>query len=182
MLYLTMPPREALRACASVAMARRPDCLLPSLVVRPLMDRSLVLSAIGLALDLVGAVALTLGLYRHSRYSTPGLSRGPDDVAQDAAYGTVGASFLALGFTLQALPYLGVTVDTRPGWAAAAAGATLLLAIVVGWLAYGLIYNAARRRESTWVEGNLPAVSLPPSRRVPAGRLGWRFWNHDYES
>ena len=141
-----------------------------------------MLSAIGLTLDLVGAVALTLGLYRHSRYLTPGFRRGPDDVAQDAAYGTLGAVFLALGFMLQGLQYVEVTVEKSPGVTAAVAGLTLLLATVAGWLGYGLVYLARYRRENTWVKANLPAVSLPPSRRVPAGRLGWRFWHHDYES
>jgi hypothetical protein len=140
-----------------------------------------MLSAIGLALDLVGAVALTLGLYRHSRYTTVGLRRGPDDVAQDAGYGTVGAVFLALGFVLQGAQYVGVSIEMCPGWAAAAAGATLLVATVVGYLAYGLVYIVAYRRERRWVDNELTEISLPPSRRVPAGRLGWRFWHHEYD-
>lgn len=59
-----------------------------------------MLSAIGLALDLVGAVALTLGLYGHSRPTYPGLSRGPEDVAHDRGFAIVGASYLVAGFLL----------------------------------------------------------------------------------
>jgi hypothetical protein len=143
--------------------------------VRRLVDRRHVLSAVGLAFDLVGAVALTLGLYRHSRYLTPGLARGPDDVAQDAAFGTVGASFLVLGFVLQGLQYFGVTVETSHAWTAAAAGLTILLALLAGWIAFGLIYIAVHRHERNWVDTHRPQVSLPPSRRVAGGRHGWRF-------
>jgi NhaP-type Na+/H+ or K+/H+ antiporter len=140
-----------------------------------------MLSAVGLALDLAGAVALTLGLYRHSRYLYPGLARAPDDVAQDAAFGTVGVLFLALGFVLQGLQYVGVTVETSHAWAAASAGVTILLALLVGWLAFGLIYIARYRRERSWVDDSLPEVSLRPSRRVPGGSHGWRFWRHKYD-
>ena len=138
-------------------------------------------SAIGLTLDLVGAIALTLGLYTHSRYLTVGLRRGPDDVAQDAAFGGVGAAFLASGFVLQGLQYVGVTWNACVPQVAAAAGITLVLATIIGWLAFGLIYIEVYRRERIWVDKNLTEVSMPSSRRVPRGRYGWRFWHHKYD-
>ena len=63
-------------------------------------------------------------------------------------------------------------------------GMGLLLGFAVGPVVadYGLVYIAAYRRENRWVKVNLPAITLTPTRRVPAGRLGWRFWHHDYVS
>jgi hypothetical protein len=71
-----------------------------------------MLPVIGLALDLVGALLLTLGLFRAPQLLYPGWGRSPDEVAEDRAYGTAGAAFLAGGFTLQAMPSLGVSVST----------------------------------------------------------------------
>jgi hypothetical protein len=139
-----------------------------------------VLSAIGLALDLVGAVALTLGLYRHSRYATVGLRRGPEDVAQDAGFGTVGASFLALGFVLQGLQYVGVTVEATSAQTAIAAVMTLLLAVLISYVVYGETWLAVHRRELDWVAKNLPEVNLVPRRHAPSGRFGWRFWDQEF--
>jgi hypothetical protein len=138
-----------------------------------------VLSAIGLSLDLVGATMLSLGLYAHSRLTYVGISRGPADVAQDAAFGTVGATLLAAGFVLQALQYVGVTVECTDAAVAMAAVGTIGVALVVSWLGYGLIYIWVHRREEKWVRDHQPQVKLQTTRRVSQGRLGWRFWRHE---
>jgi hypothetical protein len=137
-----------------------------------------MLSIIGLAFDLVGAVALTLGLYRHPTPLMLGLSRFPEDVARDEAFGTVGASFLIVGFVLQGLQYVGVTIETTHAENAAAALVTIVAAVVVGWLVFGLVYARVVRREWSWAKANTEAV-LAPIRRAPRGRFGWRFWNHE---
>jgi hypothetical protein len=145
-----------------------------------------VLSAIGLVLDLVGAVALTLGLFGHSRYTTVGLSRGPADVAHDRAFGIVGAFFLSLGFVLQGLQYVGVQVDTSHAANAVAALAALVLAALIAYVGFGLIYIIACRREEDWVADHLkeigasrPHTATRPTKRVARGRFGWRFWHHE---
>jgi hypothetical protein len=125
--------------------------------------------------------AARLACCRCSRLLHPGLIRGPEDVAQDAAFGTVGATFRVLGFVLQGLQYVGVSVEASHAWTAAAAGLTILLVLLVGWIAFGLIYIAAYRYERAWVDTHRPQVSLPPSRRVAGEPDGWRFWHHDYE-
>jgi hypothetical protein len=139
-----------------------------------------VLSAIGLALDLIGAVALTLGLYGHSRPAYIGLSRGPEDVAHDRGFAIVGAFYLALGFLLQGLQYVGVTVEASDAVTAAVAGVVLVAGVVVAWLAFGLIWLATFRRELAWVKTHTEAV-LVPAHRTPSGFLGWRFWNQEWE-
>ncbi len=75
-----------------------------------------MLSAIGLALDLVGAVVLVVGLFGHARALYPGWSvRSPDDVAHDHAAGLVGGSFLVSGFVLQSLTYFDVRYECSAG-------------------------------------------------------------------
>src|SRR5258708_6645057 len=58
-------------------------------------------SGAGLGLDVVGAVLLLLGLFRHALPLYPGWSRSPVQAAEDRAYGTTGAAFFVTGFTLQ---------------------------------------------------------------------------------
>ena len=102
-----------------------------------------LLSAIGLALDLEGAIVLVIGLFRPIRPLFPGWSSPPDDAARDAAFGVAGASLLAIGFVLQSLTYFGVTVVSCSARATAGWEALTLL----GGLVYGLtVYEITHRR------------------------------------
>jgi hypothetical protein len=70
-------------------------------------DDGLVLSIIGLSLDVVGAVTLATGLFSHVVPSTWGGDvRPPEQVAHDAAFGLIGAPLLLAGFAFQSLYYL----------------------------------------------------------------------------
>jgi hypothetical protein len=55
-----------------------------------------LLSAIGLTLDLIGAMFLVFGLFRHGNANRQGWERSPEEVARDGAFGVVGGLFLAL--------------------------------------------------------------------------------------
>lgn len=59
-----------------------------------------------------------------------------------------------LGFLLQGLQYVGWTVKTSDAANAAAAGTTLVVAGVVGWIAYGLVWVLVFRREWAWATAN----------------------------
>jgi hypothetical protein len=50
-------------------------------------------TVIGLSLDVVGAVALAVGLFRAPIPLTLGWLRAPEDAAEDRAYGTSAAYF-----------------------------------------------------------------------------------------
>lgn len=139
--------------------------------MRPL--RSL-LSAIGLALDEVGAIALVLGLFGHSRPRVPGGQRRPLDVACDAAFGVVGAVFLSAGFLMQSLAYFGVQsmYSSTAVWRASVV--TVLAGSVVAVMLYGLAYIVAVRIEQKHVASELSYY----------GRSEWRpnfpkFWHHE---
>lgn len=130
-----------------------------------------MLSVIGLTLDLVGAIALVLGLFGHAMPLTPGHKRSPGDVAHDVSFGIVGALLLSSGFALQSLSYFGVTIDASREANLLAAGVTLLAAAAFAWLLYGVAYlilfaKENRRSMERWQIGS-------PTRREP--RL-LRFW------
>ncbi len=106
---------------------------------------------IGLALDLIGAIALVLGLFGHARGLAPGWSRSPIDVAHDVGFGVVGALFLSGGFVLQSLTYFGVRSAASTCTTLVAAGITVGAGGVTAWAMYGLLYLGVlgyeRRRE-----------------------------------
>jgi hypothetical protein len=95
-----------------------------------------VLSAIGLALDFVGATFLVIGLFRPARPTFPGYTYAPDDAARDAGFGVAGGSLLGIGFVLQSLPYFGVSVECSSAATALASGAALAVGTVYGLVAY----------------------------------------------
>jgi dipeptide/tripeptide permease len=101
-----------------------------------------VLSAIGLALDFVGATFLVIGLFRPARPTFPGYAYAPDDAARDAAFGVAGGSLLGAGFVLQSLTYFGVSPSCG-SWANATASAVAL----VGGIAYGLVAYEITHRQ-----------------------------------
>jgi hypothetical protein len=119
-----------------------------------------VLPVIGLALDLVGAASLVIGLFRPPRPLFPGWSYAPDDAARDAAFGAVGVTLLGAGFALQAVPYFGFSPDCGATANAIAAVTALLLAVVYAWAVYGstflIVLDRKRREGVTKVADGLP--------------------------
>ena len=103
--------------------------------------------AIGLALDIVGAVVLLVGLFARER-GVGGLNRTPQDVASDWALGIVGGAYLVAGLILQSL----ASFDVRHEVSGRAAFKAWLLCLAVGlvyaWIAHtGLAANLAPSRE-----------------------------------
>jgi hypothetical protein len=95
----------------------------------------LVLSTIGLVLDLIGALVLARGLFRGPVSSTYGLPiRSLEDVAADRAYGVVGGGFLIVGFCLQVVANILHTGRSSAEAKIGAAAATLVggTAVAVG--------------------------------------------------
>jgi hypothetical protein len=120
-----------------------------------------ILSAIGLALDAVGAVVLVVGLFPPLRPLTPGYAYGPGDAARDAGFAVAGATLLALGFVLQSLTYFGLTIEC-PAWVNLLAS-VLSLGVAIGYafavyaITYPRVYD--RRREQglrDWPEIEIP--------------------------
>jgi hypothetical protein len=107
-----------------------------------------VLSAIGLALDLVGAVVLVVGLFRPLRPMGYGTAfvYGPDDAARDAGFAVAGAPLLALGFFLQSLPYFGVSLECSTWVNAIAAGIALVGGSLYALLAYRVTHRVVLNR------------------------------------
>jgi hypothetical protein len=132
-----------------------------------------MLPTIGLACDLIGALTLARGLFRHAERLYPGFGRWPTTAAEDHAYGTVGGLFLAAGFTGQALPNLGVTWHGTPAEARTAAAIALAAGTLLALVAYGLLYAAFLRRELRRVNDGTHkdlAADWDPTWRRP--------WNH----
>jgi hypothetical protein len=131
-----------------------------------------VFSVIGLVFDLVGAVALVFGLFTHAEPLTPGWRRSPADHAHDAAFGCIGAFFLVVGFLLQAIYYLGADPAARHWVIALVASIALVIAALVAYAAYGLLYIAFHAVEARRVAAEHPTVEYNVRRR----RKGVRFW------
>jgi hypothetical protein len=136
-----------------------------------------MLSAVGLALDLVGAIALVIGLFGHSQPLAPGWRKTPTEVAHDVAFGIVGGVFLTAGFVLQSLIYYGERLRHTHHEAIAAATAALLLGTFVAYLLYGLLYLAVLGREQRYHRRQEYARTNPSygywTRRE---RIGLRWW------
>jgi hypothetical protein len=134
-----------------------------------------LLSVVGLALDLVGAVALVIGLFGHSIPLYTGFRRAPTEVAHDGAFGIVGATYLVSGFLLQSLQYVGVSLDCSREATRVAGVVTLLGGSIAAWLAYGTAYLLILDHEKRYCREQLEEpVSL---KRVAKGL---RFWNQEH--
>jgi hypothetical protein len=131
----------------------------------------MLLPAVGLVLDVVGAVALVVGLFRPPRPLTPGYAYAPDEVARDVAFGTVGATLLVAGFGLQSLQYVGVHVRCSTLTVAVAMVGVLALALAFAWIAYGAIFLVALAHARRY--GKKTFDMDYPLRRE---RRGLRFW------
>jgi hypothetical protein len=132
-----------------------------------------VLSVIGLALDLVGAVVLAVGLFRPARPTFPGYAYAPDDAARDAAFGVAGATLLGAGVVFQSLPYFGIGPSPCGAWVNAAAWVIALVAgAVYALVAYEITHRLVfdrRRAEGLRKWGS--EMDYPVDRR-----RGLWFW------
>jgi hypothetical protein len=126
-----------------------------------------LLSEIGLPLDLIGAAMLALGLFRPTKPIHPGFSRSPWEASQDQAFGVVGFTFLASGFTLQALSNLGIGHVHETALVDAAPVITLGAGFCVAYAMYGLVYMWRFPREYARERND---------QSVHRRREGWRFW------
>lgn len=131
-----------------------------------------VFSAIGLALDFVGAVFLVVGLFRPARPTFPGYAYAPDDAARDAAFGLAGGALLGAGFVFQSLTYFGVSANCASWVNATASGIALLVgtafALVVFEITHRLVFD---RRRSEGLR-RWPDITPYPLDR----RRGLWFW------
>jgi hypothetical protein len=125
--------------------------------------------------DLVGAVALALGLFGYSEPLAAGFRRSPAQYAHDAAFGVVGATLLGIGFIVQALPYLGVSHYQRHWVTLLVALVALAIISAVAFVAYGLLYIAFHAVEARRVAAAFPSIDYNVRRR----REGARFWNQE---
>jgi len=129
-----------------------------------------MVTVLGLVFGLVGAVALAYGLFAYSKPTLP--HRSPTDYAHDAAAGVVGATFLGIGFFLQALPYMGISHYTRHWVTAVFALVALVVVSSIAFVAYGLLYIAFHAVEARRFAAEYPSTSYDTRRQ----RHGVRFW------
>jgi hypothetical protein len=135
-----------------------------------------MLSTIGLALDLVGASALAIGLFRRPSPLFVGWSHSPDEAARDVAYGVTGWTFLALGFTFQALPYFGVGEHGSHADALAAALIALVLGAVAAVVLFGVTFLVVLPSEIRY-----SAEHHDLHLHVRRQRQGLRFWHQVHD-
>jgi uncharacterized protein with PQ loop repeat len=134
-----------------------------------------MVTVLGLVCDLVGAIALVLGLFTYAQPLTPGFRRAPTEYAHDAAFGVVGATLLTVGFLLQALPYFGVSHYSRHWVTVVFAAFALAIVSALAFVAYGLLYIAFHAVEARRVAAAYPSISYNVRRQ----RDGVKFWNQE---
>jgi hypothetical protein len=105
----------------------------------------------------------------------PGYTRSPEEAAEDRAYGTVGAAYLALGFALQGLSYFGVALDACATVKGIVAFAALGVGTALAVAAYGLVYMSALPRLDRDAARRYPGIELGALRRAPDGLRFWHF-------
>jgi hypothetical protein len=132
-----------------------------------------LLSAIGLSLDVVGAVALVVGLFRPTRPLVTGYAYAPDDAARDSAFGVAGTTLLVAGFVLQSLSYFGVSVKCSTATTVGSSIGALAVAIAYTLVAFEVTHRLVfdRRREEGLRNWNM---DYPLNRR-----RGLWFWRPD---
>src|SRR5437660_198778 len=104
-------------------------------------DRAVSFSGAGLALDVVGAFLVSLGLYRHPVPLFLGWGRTPHAAASDRAFGTSGTLFFLLGFGGQLMSSAGYGSHRRAAviWSAAVA---LSAGTAAAYVLFGAFYVA----------------------------------------
>jgi hypothetical protein len=135
-----------------------------------------VLSVIGLALDLVGAVFVVIGLFRPARPLFVGYGYDPDDAARDSGFAVAGGTLLVAGFVFQSLTYFGLTVDC-PAWVNGLASAiALLLGTMYALVAYEVTHRVVFDWRRDQALRKWPEIGAP----APDRRRGLGFWRpHD---
>jgi hypothetical protein len=133
---------------------------------------SSIFSAIGLALDFVGAGFLVVGLFRPARPTFPGYAYAPDDAARDAAFGVAGGTLLAAGFVFQSLTYFGVSPNCSGLVNATASAVALVVGFVVALVAYEITHRLVFDRRRAEGLRRWPDITPYPLDR----RRGLWFW------
>lgn len=131
-----------------------------------------MVTVLGLVCALIGAVALGAGRFVYSQPAERGFQRSPTEYAHDAAFAVVGATLLAVGFFLQALPYMGISHYTRHWVTAVFALVALVVVSGIAFVAYGLLYIAFHAVEARRFAAEYPSIPYDTRRR----RQGVRFW------
>jgi drug/metabolite transporter (DMT)-like permease len=135
-----------------------------------------MVSVLGLVCALVGAVALGSGLFVYSQPAADrGFQRSPTEYAHNAAFAVVGTTLLAVGFFLQALPYMGISHYTRHWVTAVFALVALVVVSGIAFVAYGLLYIAFHAVEARRFAAEYPSIPYDARRR----RKGVRFWTQE---
>ncbi len=99
--------------------------------------------------------------------------RRSEDVAHDAAFGSIGAPLLIAGFVFQSLPYFGISGSCSTTVRLIVGAATLVGASVIAWIAYGVIYHFVVESEKRYKVASMQGdMWRPPASRM--SRL--RFW------
>jgi hypothetical protein len=131
-----------------------------------------ILSAIGLALDFVGAGFLVVGLFRPARPTFPGYAYAPDDAARDAAFGVAGGAMLAAGFIVQSLPYFGFSPHCSNSVNATASAVALIVGFACALVLYEVTHRLVFDRRRADGLRRWPDITPYPLDR----RRGLWFW------
>jgi hypothetical protein len=108
-----------------------------------------VLTTLGLVVDVIGAIALLRGLFRHPKPTYVGWNYSPEDAATDHAYGVTGGTFMILGFVGQ---ILGNGRPALPLWETAViVAAVLIVGGVAASAVFKLTYKIQIKRLRRWV-------------------------------
>jgi hypothetical protein len=144
------------------------------------VHNTLSFSGAGLALDVIGAVLVTLGLFRHPMPLYPGWSRLPTAAAEDRAYGTTGGSFFVCGFVGQLLSSAGYASHDRTS-VFASAGITLAAGALVAYVVFGLSYIGWMRYTMRYVMREIATKPNHEGYDTPwrRSRKGLKFWHYD---
>jgi nitrate/nitrite transporter NarK len=111
-----------------------------------------VTSAVGICIDMIGAVVLVFALYKRSAPLAPGDARTPAEFAHDLAIGFSGAVLLVAGFAFQLAAAFGYQHHRPRETVLYACLAAFAIAPLVGWL----VYRGARPIAEDWERSHRP--------------------------
>jgi hypothetical protein len=142
-----------------------------------------MVTAAGLALDIIGAVLVLAGLFRHPRGTTLGWAHPPRDAAADHAFGATGGLFLVSGFVCQILGIAGLGGPAAPSAIYRTALIAFLFGLVLAYLLFGVIYMLFMMLEVRWVERQPGLNHLDAGwewKRRPRRQKFWlEFWHYE---
>ena len=134
-----------------------------------------MLTTIGLVLDIIGAIALVIGLFRHPRPLYPGWNYHPTDAATDHAYGISGGVFLTLGFIGQILGSTGTPHPVPFVRAMVWAAVTMIVGLLLAYVLYGVAFIVSMQRETKWAASHHPDMNDSQWQREPKRLKFWRY-------